>query len=679
MDLARSKLMLRIDSTGNKFDIYFKNLRIIAHSAEAPCITLGTGQGSFNIKAAKARIKENITRQVPLPKYEIIEQTGTLITIHFSDPSAGQQHLLELTFQVLDGRLAASFKCLDSSINRCWMMLPATPAESIYGCGEQHSELNLRGKRVPLWVEELGVGRRGFIAWLLNRIGNFGGQWYSTYFPQPTFVSTAHYFCHAETTCYAEFDFTRSHFHELYFWGIPDQLIFDTAENLPAVLESLTIFLGRQPPLPEWARDGVWVAIQGGTEIVEEKVKKALDAGVKLGAVWSQEWCGARKEGVHTRVMWNWSYDETLYRGLPDLIKRLREQGIRYLGYINSFFIPGQPMAVEAEQKGYLVKTKAGETYLLQGGVKMPLVDLSNPAAYAWLKDVIKKNMLGIGLAGWMADFGEYVPTDGVLQSGESAETYHNKYPVIWAKVNYEAVKEAGKLGEVIFFTRSGYTGVSRYTTLAWVGDQLVSWHKDNGLPSAILACISAGFSGIGLVHSDTGGYSMFPRFMKRSKEVFMRWAEHTAFTVVMRTHEGNCPPISWQFDSDEETLRHFARMSRIFVHLKPYTVATLRDYQEHGLPPMRHPIIHYETDKVLVNLKTEYLFGRDLLVVPVLKPKKVTWKVYLPEDKWVHLWSGQEYQGGWYTVPAPLGQPPVFYRVQSPFISLFSELKNLS
>ncbi len=670
--------MLRIDVEGPRFDIFFKDFRVISHAPASPFITLGVGIGSFNIKAAKARIKEKITRRVPLLAFKVIEQSSSVIILHFSNSNAGQQTFLELILQESDGRLTISFKCLDSAMNRCWITLPATPTEAIFGCGEQHSELNLRGKRVPLWVEELGVGRRGFIAWVLNRIGNFGGHWYSTYFPQPTFVSTARYFCHVETTCYAEFDFTQPTSHTLYIWDIPGRIIVDTGKSLLEVLESLVNYLGRQPRLPDWARDGAWVAIQGGTEIVEQKVKRALAAGVKIGAVWSQEWCGARKEGVHTRVMWNWSYNETLYHDLPDLIKQLRGQGIRYLGYINSFFIPGQPMAVEAEQKGYLVKTKTGDTYLLQGGVKMPLVDLSNPAAYAWLKDIIKKNMLSIGLAGWMADFGEYLPTDGVLQSGESPATYHNQYPVEWAKLNYEAVKEAGKLGEAIFFTRSGYTGVSRFTTLVWVGDQLVSWHKDNGLPSAVLACISAGFSGIGLVHSDTGGYSMFPKVIKRSKEIFMRWAEHTAFTIIMRTHEGNCPPISWQFDSDEETLAHFAHMSRIFVHLKPYTQNVLQEYYDHGHPPMRHPILHYETDQTLAKLKTEYLFGRDLLVAPVLKPKKTTWKVYLPEDNWIHLWSGQEFKGGWYTVPAPIGQPPVFYRAGSPFTGLFLELKSL-
>ena len=157
-----------------------------------------------------------------------------------------------------------------------------------------------------------------------------------------------------------------------------------------------------------------------------------------------------------------------------------------------------------------------------------------------------------------------------------------------------------------------------------------------------------------------------------------MRWVEFSAFTVTLRTHEGNCPPISWQFDSDEETLAHFARMSRLFVHLKPYSQVTLEEYCETGLPTIRHPILHYERDQILLKIKTEYLYGRDLLVAPVLKPKRTTWKVYLPDDEWIHVWTGQQYGKGWHMVPAPIGQPPVFYRTKSAFTQLFEELKTI-
>ena len=70
---------------------------------------------------------------------------------------------------------------------------------------------------------------------------------------------------------------------------------------------------------------------------------------------------------------------------------------------------------------------------------------------------------------------------------------------------------------------------------------------------------------------------------MKRSKELFMRWAEMAAFTPVMRTHEGNRPGDNHQFDSDEETLEHLAAMTKLYTHLKPYMQAAVAENTNKG------------------------------------------------------------------------------------------------
>ncbi|MFX1391075.1 MAG: hypothetical protein ACFE9Z_13505 [Promethearchaeota archaeon] len=40
--------------------------------------------------------------------------------------------------------------------------------------------------------------------------------------------------------------------------------------------------------------------------------------------------------------------------------------------------------------------------------------------------------------------------------------------------------------------------------------------------------------------------------------------------------------------------------------------------------------------------------------------------------DDWVHIWSCKKYQGGWISVDAPLGKPPVFYKKNSEFSNFF-------
>lgn len=75
------------------------------------------------------------------------------------------------------------------------------------------------------------------------------------------------------------------------------------------------------------------------------------------------------------------------------------------------------------------------------------------------MSEVIRTNIIELGIGGWMADFGEYLPVDAKLKGG-SGEQFHNQWPVLWAKLNREAVQESEKEGEVVFWMRAGHTGI---------------------------------------------------------------------------------------------------------------------------------------------------------------------------------------------------------------------------
>ena len=63
---------------------------------------------------------------------------------------------------------------------------------------------------------------------------------------------------------------------------------------------------------------------------------------------------------------------------------------------------------------------------------------------------------------------------------------------------------------------------------------------------------------------------------------------------------------------------------------------------------------------------KFEYLLGKDLLVAPVITQGAAKRSCYLPQDAWVHVWSGQCFDGGDVVVRAEIGFPPVFIRKNS-------------
>lgn len=648
----------------------------INHRSSSPFLTAGVGNASYDMFHGNFDIEDHVFEKVRLNDFNILEQKKDYLQVSFS--KAGLYEIIT-NFLVVDGRLEVRFDAKEAT-NRLWVNIAADRKEHIYGCGEQFSELDLRGKKVPLWVSEQGVGRNknDIITFFANQHDKAGGDWYTTYYPQPTFVSTNHYFCHVVDSSYMAFDFRNDDFHQLEIWSVPEKIVLSKQNSALEVLENLTELQGRQPELPEWVYKGVWLGLQGGTKTVLSKLKNAQDKGLKVSGIWAQDWEGRRITSFGKQLMWDWIWNKNHYPDLDKVIPKLKEDGVRFLGYINPFLALEGKLYKEASEKNYLVMNQTGEEYHVEiTTFPAAMLDLTNPEACEWIKNVIKKNMIEFGLSGWMCDFGEYLPTDAVLHSGENAETYHNRLPADWARLNREAIEEAGMLKEVSFFTRAGYTGTTRYSTMMWAGDQLVNWSLDDGLASCIPAAISLGMTGFGLFHSDIGGYTSLYNVI-RSKELFMRWAEMGAFASLMRTHEGNRPDENWQFDSDEETLLHFVKMSKIYTHLKPYIKELVKENADRGIPVMRHPFIHYENDEKLHSMKYQYLFGRDIMVAPVYEAEKTEWTVYLPDDQWIHVWSGEEYSKGGYTVKAPLGEPPVFYRKKSPFKKLFGELKNI-
>jgi alpha-glucosidase len=153
------------------------------------------------------------------------------------------------------------------------------------------------------------------------------------------------------------------------------------------------------------------------------------------------------------------------------------------------------------------------------------------------------------------------------------------------------------------------------------------------------------------------------------------------AFTPVMRTHEGNRPDQNLQFWQDADTYAHFARMSRLYVGLRPYLQSLVDEAETSGLPLQRPLFLHYENDQETYSIQDQYLYGQDLLVAPVHAEHQREWTVYLPHgDQWQHLWSGERYAGGQrVAVAAPLGEPPVFIRIGSRWQAMFETLAGLA
>ncbi|WP_205831493.1 alpha-glucosidase [Bacillus sp. RO2] len=670
--------MMQVVTENNSITVTWKGEEIFQHSPDAPFLFVGKGQENVKMFRGNFDIKDYVTERMALPFITVRNENDSIEIDFASYPSGPSVVTVQLHQNANEVKL--EFVEANKDINRFWIRLKANKEEKVYGCGEQLTHFNMRGKNFPLWTSEPGVGRNKstYVTWQSDVTGMAGGDYYHTNYPQPTFVSSRKYYCHVETTAYADFDFRNDSFHELQIWEMPKEIVLEGANDFLGLLEKITDRFGRQPELPEWTYNGIWLGIQGGTDVVEEKLEKALAKGVKVGGVWCQDWQGIRMTSFGKRLMWNWQWNPDVYPNLDTKIHEWKEKGIRFLGYINPYVAEEGNLFATAKEKGYLALNDENEVYLVDfGEFYCGVVDFTNPDATEWYKSVIQDNLIGFGLDGWMADFGEYLPTDVKLHSGEDPMKMHNAWPTMWAKVNYEAVEEAGKLGDVVYFMRAGYTGIQKYNTLLWGGDQSVDFTLDDGLASVIPAALSAGMLGNGLHHSDIGGYtSLFGN--KRNEELLLRWTELGAFTPVMRSHEGNRPYDCFQFDDTDRSLEQLAKMTTVYTTLAPYTKSLVKQNSEKGTPVQRPLFMHYENDESAYDIQYQYLYGKDLLVAPVYEEGATTWDVYLPEDEWVHVWSGKEYAGGDITVNAPIGEPPVFYRKNSEWADLFDKLKDI-
>lgn len=664
--------MIHVESRPDVLRLFFRDRKILEHTPRAPALALGAGVASYGARPGSSSPSERIERRKEASRWELREASAARAVLAFPG-------LATLVCEARGGALELRFEDVDPRWNRLWISICAGPRDHVYGGGGQRAALDRRGQRLPIWVTEPGGGRGlDLVARLVGLGSGPGGAARAAHFAQPTFVTSQNLACHIDAGAHAELDFRDPRRHTAYVWQIPERIRVDVADRAPELLGRLSAYLGRQPELPAWTYEGAWLGVRGGAALVDEKLARALGAGAPIAAVWARDWAGVQRTSSGEELRWNWRYDRGLYPNLPQTLERLREGGIRFLGYINPMLVPEGDLYHEAEGRGFLVRDRAGRVlHVTLTSFPAAIVDLENPEAARWYRAVIRENLIDLGMSGWMADLGEALPPEAALGSGRTGAEAHNEYPARWARVNREAVEEAGKLGDVVFFMRAGFTGSSRWALAHCVGDPRVDWSPDDGFPSVIQAAISLGFAGVGHVHADVGGAAGAP-WRKRGKELFLRWCEQAAFTPILRTHEGDRPDENWQFDSDEETLAHFARMARIYAHLGPYHRAVGGEHAAAGLPSIRHPYLHYEGDEALHGLSNQYLYGPDLLVAPVLRPKERAWSVVLPDDEWVHAWTGRVHGRGAREVPAPVGQPPVFYRRGSPFRDLFEGLRTI-
>jgi alpha-glucosidase len=572
----------------------------------------------------------------------------------------------QLRFSVaLEGGTAKRF-------NRLYLRYASSASEAYFGFGGQLTHVNQKGRVIPILVQEHGVGRGlPVVSQAIDlKYDGAAGNDHLTELPAPQYITSQLRSLFLENKEYSSFDMRAANFTEiaLFSGAMTGRILFGRSPL--DLIGEYTTFSGRMRAMPDWSHEGVVIGVQGGTARARALLSTLLAAKVPIAAFWIQDWCGQITTPAGKQLMWNWQLNEEHYPGWDELVAQLAQQGARMLIYINPFLAPG-PLHSEAAAKGYLVR-RGGATFVYKNSsILAGMLDLSNPATRAWIKSVIRREMIEKARAsGWMGDFGEALPFDAQLFEGADPAVWHNHYPEAWSGVHREAIDETGRGDEFVFWNRSGFSQSPAVSTSFWLGDQLQTWDDYDGIKTAVVGLLSGGISGFSLMHSDTGGFvaaeiAKVP-IIARSPELLMRWMELNAFTTMLRTHEGLIPSISAQVDTNAETLAHLARFGRVFKALAPYRKRLVREANLKGYPVARHLFLHYPSDPNVITLRYQFMLGADFVVAPVLDKGRDLVRLYLPAGDWTHLWSGRDFPGTagrWVAVAAPLGQPGIFFK----------------
>jgi alpha-glucosidase (family GH31 glycosyl hydrolase) len=97
---------------------------------------------------------------------------------------------------------------------------------------------------------------------------------------------------------------------------------------------------------------------------------------------------------------------------------------------------------------------------------------------------------------------------------------------------------------------------------------------------------------------------------------------------------------------------------------LMPYLYTAVRDGCASGLPIMRALWLHYPDDRAAVARGDEYLWGRDMLVAPVVEKGASVRRLYLPRGTWYDFWTEERIEGGReIDRPVDLATMPIYVR----------------
>jgi alpha-glucosidase/alpha-D-xyloside xylohydrolase len=232
---------------------------------------------------------------------------------------------------------------------------------------------------------------------------------------------------------------------------------------------------------------------------------------------------------------------------------------------------------------------------------------------------------------------------------------------------------------------RNAYAGMQRYASFLWSGDVYSTWET---LKTQISIAINTGLSGMPYWGTDIGGFVPTPEF---TAELYLRWFQFAAFCPLFRSHGRAWKlRLPWQWNTgdpgppeigsysgaaipdssrlhDPQVEAICRRYLELRYRMMPYLYSAVRECTISGLPIIRALWLHFADDPKAVACGDEYLWGKNLLVAPVIEKGATSRPLYLPRGDWHDFWTGARIEGSReITRPVDLETIPLFVRAGS-------------
>jgi alpha-glucosidase len=278
------------------------------------------------------------------------------------------------------------------------------------------------------------------------------------------------------------------------------------------------------------------------------------------------------------------------------------------------------------------------------------------------------KDFVGMGVGGFWNDMNEpsvfkradkTMPLDNVhrLDDGTTRDhrAIHNVFGMENVRATYEGLLKLQPGERPFVLTRAAYSGAERYAA-SWTGDNSSTW---NHISMSTPMLLSLGICGYSLIGDDIGGFAGSP-----TPDLLTRWIEVGAFNPIFRDHtaKDTADQEVWVHGPEHEAIRR--RYIELRYQLLPYIYTGVEEASRTGIPLMRPIFLEYPQVPGADGNDHDFLFGRDLLVAPVVTEKLDPEVVHLPPGDWYDFWSSKKFSSSDHIVLRPrLEELPLYVR----------------